>query len=72
MAKKINRFRHIPLNRPITRAEYMQLWRNPEPERLAREKGLVDERKLKKLLKLMYLPALLQIFYLSSFISLFL
>jgi hypothetical protein len=72
MAKKIKRFKNIPLVRPISHKEYMELWRSREPERLAREKGLVDQRKLKKLFDLMLLTCLVQLFYLTSFLSLFL
>jgi len=50
---KLKRFKDIPLIREITQKEYMELYRARDPDKLACEKGIVDKRRLEKLLKML-------------------
>lgn len=52
--KKLNHYKHIPFKEPQDMNIYMKLWRSNEPEELAVELGIVDDKKIKKLAKLLF------------------
>ena len=53
--KKHRRFKHILFDEPKPYKEYLEFWRSPDPEKLARERGYTIDEKLKKFLDVMFI-----------------
>ena len=64
MGKKYTRYRHIPFREPVDETIYKQIARAPDPDRLAAELGIVDDKKLKRLLKFLLSIVFLMNYYL--------
>ncbi len=63
------RYKWILFDEPKPSREYMEFWRAADPDALARERGYTVNKKLKKMYKMMFLNALVMMFYLSAFLS---